>query len=98
MATATATPKVGQSGAYIDSSGLEKAAIVLATHESWNVEAIKEAHPELSEAEVPEGHVLIALLGYSGIQYGRLVALRDTVKDIPDFTIDGQLRGYFEVR
>lgn len=98
MAT-TSTPKVGQSGAYIDSTGQEKAAIVLATHDSWDVEKIKLYHPEFGDVEeVPEDHVLVALLGYTGIQYGRILPLRGAVENIPDFSIDGQLRGYFEVR
>jgi hypothetical protein len=93
-----ATPLVGQSGVYVDSHGLEKAAIVFATHTSFN-EAVASGHYPGTEADqIPEGHVALVLFGYSGPSYAFIAPTKDFALNIPDFWVEGKLRGYFEVR
>ena len=85
--------KPGTSGTYTSSTGHQKAAIVIATHDSID--------PEGGILQPSEGHVHIVIYAFTADPAHPWITrpdvpLREVAESIPDFTIDGQLVGFFE--
>lgn len=82
--------RVGTTGVYVSTNGHEKAAQVIATHESVSAEG--------DVLQPPEGHVHVVIFALTAQHHiVRVdVPLRETAESIPDYTIDGKLVGYFE--
>lgn len=84
--------RIGQTVQYTNTSGLKKAAIVIATPE--------ESTPG-TELPIPsEGFVHIVMYGFSDPAHPWIpradIPLRETAEAIPDYTIEGVLVGYVE--
>lgn len=87
------TIKPGTTGTYTASNGYQKAAMVVATHES--------VEPDTAMIQPPEGHVHVAIFAFTADPAHPWVVrpdvpLRATAEAIPDYTINGKLVGFFE--
>lgn len=83
----------GTTGTYVSSNGYEKAAMVVATHDSVD--------PDGVVMRPSEGHVHIVIYAFTADPMHPWVArpdvpLRETAEAIPDYTIEGKLVGFFE--
>lgn len=90
----TMSYEVGQSVQYIDTSGRQKAAIIIATHDS-----IEEPDPndEISVIRPGVGFVHLAIFGIVDpfhTQPRPNVPTKEMAESIPDYTVDGKLVGY----
>lgn len=87
------TIRPGTSGTYVASNGYQKAAIVVATHDS--------VEPDTDMIRPPEGHVHLVIYAVSADPMHPWITrpdvpLREVAESIPDYTIDGKLVGFFE--
>lgn len=84
------TFKVGQPVRYISSSGYVKAGQIIATHES--------IHPDGGVIQPQQGHAHLVVWGLAtGPIYRPDIPVREVAESIPDYTVEGQLVGFFEV-
>lgn len=79
---------LGQSVTYVSSTGLQKAAIVIGTPES-----VEPGH----SIPVPEsGQVHLLVFSFRGVSPRLSVPSKALAETIEDFTVDGNLVGYFQ--